>query len=299
MSHSQILTSPPDRDSLLNSVIEVAFWTAVWFGIVQLTRITVNVPTSILKEEDKKKKRHKLETFINYCVSLLHAVLWIAISAYSLLRNPWARARAFTDVEMFAIKCSFGYFIMDTILGIKTGVNDMWMNIHHVGILVCYTQSIVLNNSAFELMLAVFIGEFTNPFNCIRTICDYEGRKEESTRQSYFFAVSFLIARGIFSTFVGTFTVLSPKISYVLKVNCCLMLFVSYIWVWKILNQGTKQLMEAFPDNKSIKRAYSSLVAMRKFSNPLYGFFFLASFYWLGESVYYDSTKNWPTKYLR
>src|SRR3990167_4950866 len=203
MSQTLTLTSPPDRDSWFSSGLEGGFWTAAWFGVVQRTRITVTLPKSLLKEEDKKKRRLKIETFINYSVSLLHAVFWIAIAGLSLLQNPWTRARAFTDIEMFAIKCSFGYFIMDTMLGIQTGVNDIWMNIHHAGILICYTQSIVLNNSGFELMLAVLVGEFTNPFNCIRTMCDYEGRKEESTRQGYYFAVSFLVARGLFSTFVG------------------------------------------------------------------------------------------------
>src|SRR3990167_236119 len=250
MSQTLTLTSPPDRDSLFNSVLEVGFWTAAWFGVVQLTRITVNLPKSLLKEEDKKKRRLKIETFINYSVSLLHAVFWIAIAGLSLLQNPWTRARAFTDIEMFAIKCSFGYFIMDTMLGIQTGVNDIWMNIHHVGILICYTQSIVLNNSGFEMILAAFLGELTNPFNCLRNIFELEDRKEESNRCSKIFAALFLVVRGGFTTFAGMFTVLSPKISYVLKVNCCLMLFVSYIWVWRILNQGSKQLMEADPSNK-------------------------------------------------
>jgi hypothetical protein len=298
MPHSQILASPPDRDSLFNSVLEVSFWTIVWFGVVLLTRITVNIPKSIEQEEDKKKKRKNRESFINYTVSLLHAIVWVGISGYSLLKNPWTRARPFTDLEMFAIKSSYGYFIMDTILGIKTGVNDIWMNIHHVGIMICYSQSIALNNSGFEMILAAFLGELTNPLNCLRNLFELEGRKEAASICSKWFAALFLFVRGVFTTLAGAFTVLSPKISYILKVNCCLMLFVSYIWVWRILNQGSKQLWEGDPSNQLLSKFYTTLVSLRKYSLVLNGLFFVSAFYWLVVSISYDVKGAWPQRYL-
>ena len=104
MSHSQILTSPPDRDSLLNSVIEVAFWTAVWFGISKLTRLAIYVPPSIAKEEDKKKREAKIDEYVNYLVSLYHAIFLMVTSAYAFMRYPNIRNRPYSEFELFFTK---------------------------------------------------------------------------------------------------------------------------------------------------------------------------------------------------
>jgi hypothetical protein len=104
MPHSQILASPPDRDSLFNSVLEVSFWTIVWFGVTYLTRITVNIPSSIAKETDEHKKESRIQEYVNYLVSLYHAILLISTTGLCFIQFPIVRNRPLTDFEMFIMK---------------------------------------------------------------------------------------------------------------------------------------------------------------------------------------------------
>ena|SRR3990167_268589 len=104
MSQTLTLTSPPDRDSLFNSVLEVGFWTAAWFGVSLVTRITVGVPSGIAKEGDEKKKQARISEYVNYLVSMYHAILLVLVTTYAFFRYPFTRNRPFTDLEMFLMK---------------------------------------------------------------------------------------------------------------------------------------------------------------------------------------------------
>ena len=104
MSHSQILTSPPDRDSLWNTVVEISFWTTVWFGIFAFIKFTVRAPVTIVEEKDPQQKSKRYTEYLNYLLSLFHAVFLIAGSAYCLLFYPAIRNRPYTDFEMFITK---------------------------------------------------------------------------------------------------------------------------------------------------------------------------------------------------
>src|SRR3990167_11553876 len=142
MSQTLTLTSPPDRDSLISTLLEITFWTAAWFGIFFLTKITLAIPAKIAKEENPKKREFQIVEYVTNYLSLYHAIFLVLTSSYCFLMFPNVRNRPFTQFEKFLVKSSLGYLFYDTIIGLKAGVNDIWMNIHHVVMLTSYGQGL-------------------------------------------------------------------------------------------------------------------------------------------------------------
>jgi TLC domain len=133
------------------------------------------------------------------------------------------RGRGYTEVEELTIQVSFSYFLVDTAYGLLDGYNDLWMNIHHTIMFASYSISLYSNNVATEMMVSVFFGEVTNPFNLLRQIYAEQERDAESKFQGLLFAGSFIFVRVFIGPVIAWWFCSNPNMHAVLQFGCCAM----------------------------------------------------------------------------
>ena len=273
--------------------VEILCWAGVWWVISETIKYVAGVPKKLQQIEDEKKRKIAIANYYGNFLSLAHAFFMISLSLNCLSLNPLVGSREFSGSELLLIKASFGYFVLDTLLGVQGGFNDLWMNIHHVVIFVCFLQALYYNNCAVELLLALLVGELTNPFNILRQIFEVLEQPSKSSEMGKYFVVLFVPLRGVVSTLLGRWTIMNPDLNYVLKVTVSSMLFVGFVWIWKIVNLGVKQLATENPSNQSFQKVYAFFKSIRKYEIAWNGLTGLLSFYWLGLSIYRD-VYGWP-----
>jgi hypothetical protein len=150
------------------------------------------------------------------------------------------------------------------------------------------------------MVWCLFFGELSNPFNILRIVLAAQERTKASALAGMLFAPVYLTARLIFCTAVGFFASLNPNISYVLKVDVSLMrrkltqsVFVSYVWVWKILNLGAKQFANAKPNSAGAQKFHAFMKSLRQYENYWNAASFILPSLFTAWSIYYDMT-GWP-----
>lgn len=153
------------------------------------------------------------------------------------------------------------------------------------------------NNSAQECFYSMFFGEITNPFNILRQNFAVQDRKRDSFLAGIIFIGAFIPVRSLICTWVSRFITLSPETSRILKLNASLMLLVSFIWIWRILNLASKQYAESKPQDPVAQSFYKKVKSLRKYE-AVWNFGSAAiAFYWFAWSTYYDFA-GWPSHYL-
>lgn len=271
-----------------NIYVEILFWTVSWGIFDRILKYKIGIPVGIVKEEDAKKKIRGLIDYQHNQLSFYHSFVVIFVSTYLLISEPFQRSRSFTEMEFAILKCSLGYFIFDTVEGFRLKYNDLAMTVHHIAVFACYFQAFYYNDSASECVATLLVGEMSNPFNILRILFTYENRQKDCNLCGGLFVIAFLIARGLFAPILAWLANFNPNINYILKINCALMMFISYMWMWKIANLGAKGLQEVMKGTPWVETLYATLVSARKYQWVWVCFSLIFSFYWIANSIYYD-----------
>ena len=276
-------------------VIELLGWVVVWQSTQWIVEYVVQIPPKIKQLDDTRQRRRATAEYHGYFLSLFHAVFMIVMCGYCILVNPITPNRPFLPVEILVFRSSFGYFIVETVNGYLKGFNDVWMNTHHFVMIACYSQAIVYDNCAVENCFAMLFGELSNPFNILRQVFDAWKEEKKSKIMSIIFIILFIPLRVIVCPAICHNTIYNESLSYVLKLNSGMMVFVGYIWIWRVVNLGVKQLAAMNADSKAIQSVYTFVKSIRPYE---YVWILLSACiptYWVACSVYYD-VRGWPSK---
>ena len=174
------------------------------------------------------------------------------------------------------------------------------MNLHHFVMFSCYWSGFNHDNSAVENLSAVFAGELTNPLNILRKIFDRFEQPKRSALMSKLFAVSFIPIRGFICPYICYDGVMNPQLSYVLKVNSSLIgrlrstVLVGFVWIWRIVNLGVKQLATENPSNQSFQKVYAFFKKIRPYEFAWNILSASIPSAWLFKSIYFD-IYGWPS----
>lgn len=106
----------------------------------------------------------------------------------------------------------------------------------------------------YHIVLTLFLGELTNPFNLLRKNFEMEGKKEKSNTLGYIFCVLFILIRVIILPFIVKVVQYSPEEWDPLwfKIMTGAMFFLSLIWAFMIFNLSSKQLSEVSSNTLSL-----------------------------------------------
>jgi len=170
---------------------------------------------------------------------------------------------------------SFSYFIVDTILGVIQRYNDFWMNLHHAIIFIVYAVALRDNNVATELIITIFFGELTNPFNLLRQIYAEQEKPQQARLQGILFIASFMLFRIVLGPIFVWWICSNVSVSIIIKLGACLMrkslslilVWIGYIWAWRIMVIAAQQISEMkLPTTETPGKSLSQRVqSMSKF----------------------------------
>jgi len=215
-------------------IVETFFWLIYKlfvFNVVSDMKLPLDV-----------KEKHKFLT--SYIVSFTHALICVVYSSYLIYKRNfdivWDDKTTSSELIMYNI--SMGYFLCD--LGEVLMKLDYAFILHHIASLLIF-QIFIRNDLSGFALCCLFLGEITNPIQCIWTVLKRTKYKKLYNIITPIFCYSFILIRGIISPYllVKTFIYLyyTKSIStydyFSLLVLFVLFSFASLYWVFKILKK--------------------------------------------------------------
>jgi len=253
------------------------FWIVLFIAILY----TVQPPKKIHPENTNgKKSKQYYEYYTNY-VSMTHAFLSISLAFYALSTEGVSFGQPWSPMERFATYFSLSYFLFDTALNIYFGNCQGSMLAHHVVVLLILVYTVATGTGANELLGGFAVTEISNPFNLGRDQLKFHGMEDTKifTVVGLAFALTFFVGRFVVFPFYFAEMVVSTG-SIWIKLTAASIWFVSWHWLFMIVNLMVKMLYDAGSSDKSpsqnkggIAWLYGVLRTMRK--NKV----FLASYY--------------------
>jgi len=202
---------------------------------------------------------------------MVHAISSLIFSVIALYQEGLTFNAPLTNWSVkLACYNSLAYFISDTILALKYGYLDAAMAVHHIASVVVSGTVFLSQSCGAEQALGLIIGESSNPFNLYREIL--KGQKKDTSKlylqMSIGFIVTFVGCRFIIAPFYIAQLYAAPTL-FPIKIMIALVWFVSYHWLFMIVNFGVKALRDAIEGNKAAKpgvftKAYALLSILRK-----------------------------------
>jgi hypothetical protein len=276
-------------DSLLLGAL-----TSAYFLVPQLAFRYVPCPEH-LKPKNNKDRRTKdyFDYYGNY-ISMVHAYSSLLLTAYVLLTEEFAFGAVSSFSMKVAIYNSLAYFLADTIVSLYYGYFNAPLALHHVGSIICTGTVFVTGTCGSETALGIFLAELSNPCNLTREVLKHfkKDKTELYGLMSAGFVGAFVIARFFIIPFV--LVKLYPSNSLlVAKLMFALVWFVSWHWLFIIINFGIKAVKDAHEKEGKVNpwaKPYAFFSKLRK--NKA----FLASYYigtaWLSFGTLYLSHGN-------
>ena len=229
--------------------------------------------------------KQNIKTIIHNIYGLVFGTYYVF--TYGLRVDTWCN-----NLEYTMCKISLSYFVNDLISGFYYEQNDVWIHIHHVISIIGASVPFLYRRFGSEVAFATFLGEISGLFFQLRSVLPFIGnnslansfkflfrnhnvdnaerkRRAELIRSlnEMTFVVTFIIARTFGFEFLGHQIQIS-KHPLILKLP--FLWFLSYFWLWDIVNKCTKVLAtEIFPDSEISKKVYSFFKSIRPLK-PLY-----------------------------
>jgi hypothetical protein len=264
----------------------------LYMAVSRISFAKIPCPEHLQPKNNKDKKTTEYFDYYGNYISMFHAITSLILSAYALSMEglTWGSTTTWT-MKVMSYN-SLAYFISDTILSIIYGYLTPSMAIHHIASIICsgtvfYTQSCGAENA-----LGLLIGESSNPFNLYREILKHQKKEKTSLylQMSAGFVATFVIARFIVAPFY-LFDLYAAPTAFPIKFMIALVWFVSWHWLFMIINFGMKAVKDALGgDVKAGKAngwntAYALISKLRK-NKP-----FMTSYYlgaaWLSFGTLY------------
>jgi hypothetical protein len=277
---------------LLSDCLLIAPLVGLYVIISRLSFAKIPCPEHLQPKNNKDKKTKDYFDYYGNYISMFHAITSLALSAYALSTEGLIFGIQTTLIMKLVAYNSMGYFIADTILSIYYGYLNPAMAVHHIASIICAGTVFYTQSCGAEQALGLLIGESSNPCNLYREILKHQ-KKDNSKlyfQMSAGFVATFVIARFVIAPFYLTQLYAAPT-AFPIKFMIALVWFVSWHWLFIIINFGIKALRDALgEDPKSGKSnafnsAYALISKVRK-NKP-----FMTSYYigaaWLSFGTLY------------
>jgi hypothetical protein len=253
---------------------------ALYTTISRLSFAYIPCPEHLKPKNNKDKKTKEYFDYYGNYISMYHAISSLLLTAFVLVTEDFAYNAPTTFIMKVAIYNSLAYFTSDMFISIYFGYMSVPLALHHIGSIICTATVFYTQTGGAEVAVGILLAESSNPCNLTRELLKHFNKDKSSLYllMSAGFISSFVIARFfILPIFLVKFY---PSNSLLLiKIMFGFVWFVSWHWLFIIVNFGIKALRDAFAgDNKSGKPnvwdvAYALISKIRK-NKP-----FMAAYY--------------------
>lgn len=152
-------------------------------------------------------------------MALIHSVYAVVLPGYMIFTEGVFRDSVKnTDLQMFILESSSGYFVYDWIGANIGGLNALLDNVHHFVTLLGLLFGAMLGEAGSYLCTALFLVETSNPFYHTRHMLRLHHFDRKPAFAGVFkvcermFALTFLVGRIIFGSWFTFRTLMSPLI---------------------------------------------------------------------------------------
>ena len=159
--------------------------------------------------------------------------------------------------ESVLLGISAGYFLYDIPLSLY--LKEVWyLFLHHVLSFVIVTTAWYYNKSGFDLLLCLWLGEFSCP--CCFWIFYYENKPHEKKNNKWMkineicFGLSFLICRFVIGPFLVYRLFMSRDTMMVVKLGCVMFYIVNFALLKNILLQIVEIYKSFFSKTKGTQK---------------------------------------------
>jgi hypothetical protein len=256
----------------INDYLALGALVAIYLKTSGVIMQKIACPEHLQPQNTKGKKTKDYFDYYGNYFSMVHAISSLSLSVIALYREGLTFNAPLNAWSMKIVAYnSLAYFIADTILASLYGYLDVAMLVHHIASVICSGTVFVTQSCGAEQALGLIIGEISNPFNLSREILKYN--KQEKGKLYFQMSIGFIV------TFVGFRFIIAPfylaqlyaaPTQLSIKLMIALVYFVSFHWLFMIVNFGVKALRDALEgDAKSGKggvwtSAYALLTKLRK-----------------------------------
>jgi len=243
------------------------------------------------KNTGNRKSKAYYDYYGNY-VSIAHAIITFILSTYAFIKEGITVGEDNTPAINLVLYNSFAYFVYDTAVSEYYRYNTLPMTVHHITAVSITLASILLQNSGNEIVTCLMMAELNNPFNLSREIM--KRFSMENTKIYFYmsltFAILFVITRFICVPIL--LTMYYPgRTHIVVKLLAAMMWFVSWHWLFAILNLASKEIKNFAKktDHTTTSRVlevfYSFMVNCRK-KKAFLGSYYLTAFFLCYGTLY-------------
>jgi hypothetical protein len=253
---------------VMNDYLVLGALIAVYVKISGLIMAKIACPEHLHPRNTKDKKTREYFDFYGNYFSMVHAISSLILSSIALYNEGLVFNAPLTSWTMkFVAYNSLAYFISDTILAIYYGYLDTAMVVHHVASVICSGTVFFSQSCGSEQALGLIIGESSNPFNLYRETLKYHKLDKSKLyfQMSIGFILTFVICRFVIAPYYIAQLYAAPTLLPI-KAMIALVWFVSFHWLFMILNFGIKAVRDAVEPGKPgvWTTAYAILTKLRK-----------------------------------
>ena len=146
----------------INTGISFVLWTSFYV-------VVAHYPLLLKPKECKLSLKDDLDVR-NRMVSIIHGLVLLFVGGQQYLYEPGYCGSPSNEMQLFLMHFSTGYFLYDTLALFYYRLVDPAMLVHHLMCIIGMTLTMIYNMSANYIIMAMFIGEASNPFMHIRSI---------------------------------------------------------------------------------------------------------------------------------
>lgn len=240
-------------------------YTLGWLVVYKIIEKITQFPKSF-EELDKHEKHKNRTNYICIFPCLMNAYFCVFVGGYFLIKSTKEFDVSSDPAEQFIVNFSLSYFLADTIHYFYHNLLEKDVIFHHAGVLIGLGTSTSIGMFSYECLLSLVFAELSNIFLANRSLMDFNKYKGiYYSINGILFIVSFLVCR-IFLTFY-----LMPHLEgdqlkpLMMNLSAIIIFWVTWLWLWKVFNLGTKFLLGILPENKFLRFFYVAVKFLRKY----------------------------------
>ena len=194
------------------------------------------------------KNRKDYHEFYFDHVSIVHAFAAFTMCSFIMINYGFMFSEPNNPLHTIAVVHSLGYFIFDTVFEVYYSTLDYLMVAHHASCLIPLTYMLFNNYGGPENAAAFVIAECSNPFIQIRNLYNLAEWERSAVYKinEVIFAVSFIFTRGVIGPIFQYYMYVGVKTPRIVKYMTSALIFISYMWIFKIVNVLWKRIRETF-----------------------------------------------------
>lgn len=255
----------------------VGYYALAWLSFYPLIEKIMPLCPSKLKLKDDSQPPATLEDLrtaweqskenLKETMAMLNALYCVLVGGYVLLQTPWVWDNESYITEQYVVNFSLAYFVADTVYGLYLGILPADKIMHHVGVVIGLGVSTTMGMFSKECLVSCVIGEASNLFLCGRNLMEGYGLKKGRFYVSIgvVFMVSFVFCRVFTTIWLMPHLQSDPKKPIFLNIASVIMFWVSWLWIWRIANLGSKFFAEANQKSAIAQKIYQTVKACRKY----------------------------------